>query len=131
MKNSHGYKADAEIVACMSNNTHEYRDKGLPVPAEPEVRVIVQSAVERLQGLYSQQYETELDDSPKKFVSSWLDTQRVPEEMYDAFRELEKLYDISQIVSVLLELAPVGRIGLKVMAVKPNLVVKFRYMASK
>lgn len=131
MKRSHGYKADAEVEACISNNMHEYRHKGLPVPSEPEVRVIVQAEVNRLHRLYEQEFGSELKLAPKKLLSPWLDAQPPSDEMYAAFRDLEKLYDIRQIVSVLMELGSVGHIGLMLMSIKPTLVVKIRYMTSK
>lgn len=131
MKHSHGYKADAEVGACISNNAHEYRDKKLPVPAEPEVRAIVRSEIGRLSRLYEQEFGSELMLGPKKTISPWLELQTPSEEMYAEFRVLEKLYDINQIVSVLMELSPIDNIGLKLMAIRPKLAAKFRYMPSK
>jgi hypothetical protein len=114
----------------MDNNIHNYRNKGLPAPAEPEVSDILNLEINRLRTLYAHVHDENFDDAhDDQRASVWIESQAPSEALYASLRELEKVYDIHQIVSILIAVVPLNHIGLRVVSVKQKLVLQFTRQA--
>lgn len=130
-RNSNEYMPGGKIRWCMDNNVYNYHDKGLLAPAEPEVLDILDRERSRLRALYVQECGVDFNNvTDEEQASTWIQSQSLSEAMYTALKELEKIYDIHQIVSILVAVVPSGGIGLRVVSVRQELVLQLTRQAN-
>jgi hypothetical protein len=97
-----------------NNNEQEYRNRGLPAPAEVEVSAVVEDELDRLRRRFMYERGMNLDDAPDQYVvRDWLEQQEPTEGFRDALKKLEMIFNINQIVSILSDVQTPGVVQLR------------------